>query len=132
MITSGFSGFSVDNLGEAKEFYSHSLGLEVTCETMGDGQDMGLTLHLPNNSGKVFVYEKKDHIPATFTVLNLVVENIDKAFDDLVENGIPFEKYEGMPQDNKGVLRGLSNNMGPDIAWFKDPAGNILSILQEK
>ncbi|HEU5122017.1 MAG TPA: VOC family protein [Candidatus Saccharimonadales bacterium] len=121
-----FSGFSVDNIAAAKEFYVEMLGLGLKDETMG------LSLSLPGG-GEHFVYEKPDHSPATFTVLNFVVENIDTAMDELMAKGITFERYnlgDGAEQDEKGVLRGLAANMGPDIAWFKDPAGNILAVLQ--
>jgi catechol 2,3-dioxygenase-like lactoylglutathione lyase family enzyme len=122
--TSAFSGFSVDNLGAAQDFYSKKLGLEVT------DTGMGLHLHIPGNTAPVFVYPKGPaHQPATYTVLNFVVDDIDAALDELVLRGIAFEIYENA--DEKGIMRGLTNNMGPDIAWFKDPAGNIISILQE-
>jgi catechol 2,3-dioxygenase-like lactoylglutathione lyase family enzyme len=120
-----FSGFSVDDLAKAKEFYTHTLGLKV------DAQGIGLGLHLPDG-GTVFVYPKEDHQPATFTILNFEVDNIDAAVDELTNRGVQFEHYEGdLKTDEKGVARGLSQNMGPDIAWFKDPAGNILSVLQD-
>lgn len=121
-----FSGFSVDNLETAREFYEHTLGLKV----IGEGE-MGFTLHLATGA-RVFVYPKDDHKPATFTILNFPVENIDDAMQQLQSKGVKFEIYPDMPVDDKGVLRGLAQNMGPDIAWFADPAGNILSILQEK
>ena len=122
-----FSGFSVDDLAKAKEFYTQTLGLKL----MDD--KMGLQLSLPGG-GAVFVYDKKDHQPATFTILNFIVENIDEAVDELAALGVSFERYDNMPspQDEKGVARGLAANQGPDIAWFKDPAGNILSVLQDK
>jgi catechol 2,3-dioxygenase-like lactoylglutathione lyase family enzyme len=120
-----FSGFSVDSLAKAKEFYTGTLGLKV------DDQAMGLRLHLPGGA-TVFVYPKEDHQPATFTILNFEVDNIDAAVDDLTSRGVQFEHYEGdLKTDEKGVARGLSQNRGPDIAWFKDPAGNILSVLQD-
>jgi catechol 2,3-dioxygenase-like lactoylglutathione lyase family enzyme len=120
-----FSGFSVDNLAKAKEFYTQTLGLKV------DDPGMGLRLHLPGG-GTVFVYPKDDHQPATFTILNFEVDDIDQAVDELINRGVQFEHYEGnLKTDEKGVARGLSQNMGPDIAWFKDPAGNILSVLQD-
>ena len=122
-----FSGYSTSNLKEAEDFYVGTLGLSRTNNTMG------LELALPGG-GKVFIYEKPDHVPATFTVLNFVVANIDAAVDQLSGKGITFEHYDlgnGSVQDEKGILRGLAANMGPDIAWFKDPAGNILSILQD-
>ena len=90
---------------------------------------MGLEVSLPSG-GSVFVYLKADHQPATFTILNFVVEDIDAAVDELKGKGVEFEIYEEMQQDEKGIARGKSQNRGPDIAWFKDPAGNILSVLQ--
>jgi predicted enzyme related to lactoylglutathione lyase len=120
-----FSSFSVDDLGKAKEFYTTVLGLQVE-----EQEGMGLKFHLPGNA--VFIYPKTQHQPATFTVLNFKVENIDQAVDELGKRGVQFERYKEMPQaDEKGILRGISANRGPDIAWFKDPAGNILSVLQE-
>ena len=122
-----FSGFTVDDLAKAKEFYTQTLGLTLADEAMG------LQLELPGG-GRLFIYSKDDHQPATFTVLNFVVENIDEAVDELAGQGIVFEHYDNMPAapDEKGILRGLSAGQGPDIAWFKDPAGNILSVLQDK
>ncbi len=119
-----FSGFSVNDLAKAKEFYTKTLGLKVT-------ENMGLQLHLPGG-GKVFVYSKDNHEPASFTILNFVVEDIDKTVDALTMLGVKFEIYTGFKQDKNGIARGLSINQGPDIAWFKDPAGNILSVLQDK
>ena len=78
----------------------------------------------------MFVYPKDDHQPATFTILNFEVEAIDEAVDELTNRGVQFERYEGIPADEKGILRGISQNRGPDIAWFKDPAGNILAVLK--
>lgn len=121
-----FSGFSVNDLAKAKEFYIKTLGLELVDESMG------LRLRLPGG-GEMFVYEKGDaHQPATFTILNFVVADIDATVDELVKAGVVFEHYdEGqIKTDDKGVARGLAANMGPDIAWFKDPAGNILAVLQ--
>lgn len=125
-IQAAFSGFSVDDLGEAKRFYTEVLGLEL------EDESMGLRFKLPGG-GTVFVYQKDGHQPATFTILNFVVENIDTAVDELISHGVIFERYDTMPaeQDEKGILRGLAANQGPDIAWFKDPADNILSILQD-
>jgi len=123
--TPAFSGFSVNDLAAAKEFYGNVLGLNVEEEPAP--MDM-LTLHLATG-GEVLVYPKDDHTAATYTILNFPVEDIDKAVDDLVAKGVTFEQYEGMT-DEKGVARGISQNMGPDIAWFKDPAGNILSVLR--
>lgn len=120
-----FSGFSVDDLAKAKAFYSEILGLEV------DEDAMGLRLHLPDGA-TVFVYPKKDHRPATFTIMNFVVEAIDEAVDELARRGVIFERYDGeLKTDEKGIARGISRKQGPDIAWFKDPAGNFLSVLEE-
>ncbi|HEY4160757.1 MAG TPA: VOC family protein [Candidatus Saccharimonadales bacterium] len=120
-----FSGFSVTDLGTAKQFYTQVLGLEAGDETMG------LQLKLPGG-GELFIYPKDDHQPATFTVLNFVVSDIDKAVDGLQKLGVSFERYDDLPggQDEKGIARGRSAHQGPDIAWFKDPAGNILAVLQ--
>jgi catechol 2,3-dioxygenase-like lactoylglutathione lyase family enzyme len=123
-VKAAFSGFSVDDLAKSNEFYTKTLGLNVVNE------GVGLRLHLPGG-GTVFVYPRNDHQPASFTILNFMVENIDGAVDELKSRGVNFEHYEGMPQDEKGILRGRSQQMGPDIAWFKDPAGNILSVLQD-
>jgi catechol 2,3-dioxygenase-like lactoylglutathione lyase family enzyme len=119
-----FSGFSVNDQAAAKQFYGETLGVEV------EETDMGLTLKLAGGND-VFVYPKDDHQPATFTILNFPVENIDEAVDGLSAKGVVFEQYgPELHQDEKGVARGRAANMGPDIAWFKDPAGNILSVLQ--
>ena len=124
-IRAAFSGFSVNDLDEARRFYTQVLGLETGSETMG------LELKLPQ--GTVFVYAKPNHQPATFTILNFVVDDIDAAVDELISRGVNFERYDNMPvaQDEKGILRGRSVNQRPDIAWFKDPAGNILAVLQD-
>ena len=121
-----FSGFSVDDSNNAKDFYMQALGLVLRDETMG------LKFELPGG-GDVFIYQKPGHQPASFTILNFVVENIDETVDELTGLGVEFERYDNMPaaQDEKGILRGRSVNQGPDIAWFKDPAGNILSVLQD-
>jgi catechol 2,3-dioxygenase-like lactoylglutathione lyase family enzyme len=121
-----FSGFSVDDLSRAKDFYTGKLGLEIEDETMG------LTLRLPGG-GKVFVYHKPDHQPATFTILNFAVDDIDAAVAELTDQGVRFEQYQDGPAktDEKGIVRGKAANIGPDIAWFKDPAGNFLSVLQD-
>jgi predicted enzyme related to lactoylglutathione lyase len=113
------SGFSSNDIARAKEFYAQTLGLEVT-------EENGiLTLHLAGG-GQVFIYPKGDHQPASFTVLNFPVEDIDQAVDSLTKAGIQFERYPGFDQDERGILR----ESGPPIAWFKDPAGNILSVIQ--
>lgn len=118
-----FSGFSVDDLAAAKEFYGQVLGLKV------EEDQMGLTLKI-SGENNIFIYQKDNHEPATFTILNFPVDNIDQAVDALQAKGITLEKYDNMHQDEKGITRGIAANMGPDIAWFKDPAGNILSVLQ--
>jgi predicted enzyme related to lactoylglutathione lyase len=123
--TLAFSGFSVNDLAAAKQFYSGTL--EVPVEDSGA---MGLTLKLFGGNN-IFIYPKPNHVPATYTILNFMVTNIDEAVDALVAKGIALEHYEGLT-DAKGVARGLSVNRGPDIAWFKDPAGNILSVLKDK
>jgi catechol 2,3-dioxygenase-like lactoylglutathione lyase family enzyme len=116
--TRAFSGFSVDDIPEARRFYGETLGLRVS-------QEHGmLTLHLAGDRDTL-IYPKPDHTPATFTILNFPVEDIDSAVDRLAARGIRFETYDGV--DEKGVFR----KRGPAIAWFKDPAGNILSVLQQ-
>ena len=120
-----FSGFAVKDLAGAKAFYTETLGLEVTSESMGV-----LKLHLAGGNN-VLVYPKADHVPATFTVLNFPVDSVDQAVDTLSARGVRFEHYD-MPRlktDAKGICRGPD---GPVIAWFKDPAGNILSVLEEQ
>ena len=123
-VKTAFSGFSVNDLAKAKEFYAGTLGLKV------DDEGVGMRLHLPGG-GTVFAYPKDDHQPATFTILNFVVDSIDEAVDELTNRGVQFEHYEEGPKtDAKGILRGRALQMGPDIAWFKDPAGNTLAVLQ--
>jgi predicted enzyme related to lactoylglutathione lyase len=121
--TKAFSGFSVDDLRKAKAFYSETLGLDVS------EIPEGLELHIANGA-EIFVYPKPKHTPATFTILNFPVDDIDKAVDDLTKRGVRFEHYNqgDLKTDAKGIARGP----GPNIAWFKDPAGNILSVLEEK
>ena len=120
--TSGFPGFSVNDLPAALAFYRDTLGLDAKDGGMG-------SVELTIGSTHVFIYPKDDHQPATFTVFNFEVADIDAAVDELVAAGITLERYEGSHQDDKGIARGKAANMGPDIAWFKDPAGNILSVL---
>ena len=115
-----FAGFSSNDLAKSKDFYSKTLGLEVT-EEMGN-----LTLHLGGGS-TVIVYPKPNHQPATFTVLNFPVADIGTAVDTLTKAGVTLERYEGFNQDERGIMR---DPEGPPIAWFKDPAGNILAVLQ--
>lgn len=123
-----FSGIAVTDIERAKKFYEEELGLKV------EQNEMGLQLHVAGNN-PIFVYEKPDHQPANYTVLNFIVEDIDKTMDELEANGVDFEHYgdlgNGAVPDERGILRGLAANMGPDIAWFKDSSGNIFSILQE-
>ena len=122
--TPAFSGFSVDDVAAAREFYGTTLGLEV-----GEA-DMGMLMLKIAGGNGTLVYPKDDHVPATYTILNFPVDDIDLAVDGLTSRGVVFEHYEGMT-DEKGIARGFSVGRGPDIAWFKDPAGNILSVLQE-
>jgi catechol 2,3-dioxygenase-like lactoylglutathione lyase family enzyme len=121
--TKAFSTFSVNDLRKAKDFYGRVLGLEVS--------DMpeGLALRIAGGA-TIFIYPKPNHTPATFTILNFPVDDIDKAVDELTELGVVFEQYDDpIKTDAKGIHRGEE---GPIIAWFKDPAGNILSVLEEK
>lgn len=115
--TRAFSGFSVDDIGKARQFYGETLGLRVS-ESNGM-----LTLHIAGDRDTL-VYPKDDHEPATFTILNFPVDDIGSAVDQLTAKGVRFEHYDGV--DDKGIFR----RGGPPIAWFKDPAGNVLSVLQ--
>jgi len=121
--TKAFSGFSVDDLQKAKEFYENTLGLEVAQNEMGI-----LELTIEGCSNKIIIYPKPNHEPATFTILNFQVQDVDNTVDELNAKGIVCEQYDfgQIKTDAKGIVRG----MGPTIAWFKDPAGNILSVLQ--
>ena len=118
--TKAFSGFSVDDVPAAKRFYAETLGLRVT-------EEHGiLTLHLGGET-PVIVYPKgEQHEPASFTILNFPVEDVDAAVDALTARGVRFERYPGFPQDDKGIMR----DNGPTIAWFTDPAGNVLSVIE--
>ena len=116
-----FSSFSVNDLKKAKEFYGKTLGLKVSESEMG--------LEIRPGEADVFIYPKPNHAPATFTVLNFLVDDIDKAVDELTKNGVRFEHYEG---EIKTDEKGIHHNGGPSIAWFKDPAGNILSVLEKE
>lgn len=122
--THAFSSFSVDDMQKARQFYEGVLGLEVS-----DDPDMGiLMLHIATGADIVVYPKGKDHQPANFTILNFAVDNIDEAVDELARRGVRFEQYEGeLETDEKGIYRG-----NPLIAWFKDPAGNILSVIEEK
>jgi len=118
-----FSSFSVKDIAEASQFYGETLGLEV------EKTKQGLQLSLPDNQ-KAFIYPKEDHQPATFTVLNLIVDDIASAVDQLKNLGITFESYEGeMQTDDNGIMWGKSKG-GPNIAWFRDPGGNFVSIIE--
>ncbi|MCX2492139.1 VOC family protein [Pedobacter sp. PF22-3] len=118
-----FSSFSVDDVQKAKEFYKEILGLEVK------DNPMGVIEVVVSGSSNILLYPKPNHVPATFTVLNFPVEDIDQAADALIAKGVKFEIYnqESIKTDQKGISRG---NGGPNMAWFRDPAGNILSILE--
>jgi catechol 2,3-dioxygenase-like lactoylglutathione lyase family enzyme len=120
-----FSGFSTNDIVKSKDFYSQTLGLEVEEKT--EPMSM-LTLHLATG-GNVLIYPKDDHTPAAYTVLNFPVDNLEATVDDLISRGVTFEHYDGpMQTDEKGIFHGG----GPLIAWFKDPAGNILSVIETK
>ena len=119
--TNAFSSFSVNDLQQARTFYAQTLGLKV------DESEMGLEIH-PGDTD-VFIYPKPNHTPASFTVLNFLVDDINKAVDELKQKGVRFEQYDGeIKTDEKGIHK----NGGPSIAWFKDPAGNILSVLEKE
>jgi catechol 2,3-dioxygenase-like lactoylglutathione lyase family enzyme len=118
--TKAYSGFAVDDVERAREFYGETLGLKTTEE---HGM---LTLHLAGDR-PTLVYPKPDHAAASYTILNFPVDDVDKAVDELAVRGVQVERYDGFDQDEKGIFRGE----GPDIAWFKDPAGNVLSVHQE-
>ena len=119
--TKAFSGFAVDDLQKAQAFYGETLGLKTS-------EEYGLmTLHLAGDRDTL-IYPKQDHTPATYTILNFPVDDIEMAVDELAARGVRFERYDDSGQDEKGISRGE----GPYIAWFKDPAGNLLSVLQEK
>ena len=119
--TKAFSGFSVNDMEKAKQFYGETLGLDVSMNDMGI-----LTLNI-EGGGKIIAYPKPNHAPASFTILNFPVADVEKTVDELTACGVVFEKYDGyMQTDAKGIFRGG----GPVIAWFKDPAGNILSVIQ--
>ena len=116
-----FSGFSVNDLEAAKKFYGETLGVEL--------EEIPSGLRLKIGSG-ILVYPKPTHEAATYTMLNFRVDDIDPAVSELKSKGIKFEQYNGLT-DEKGIARGIAHDRGPDIAWFKDPAGNIIAVLQE-
>jgi catechol 2,3-dioxygenase-like lactoylglutathione lyase family enzyme len=124
--TKAFSTFSVNDIPKAKAFYGQTLGMELS-ET-----EEGLALQIAGG-GQVFIYPKPNHTPASFTILNFPVDDIEQAVDALKKLGVRFESYEGeMKTDEKGIFRGADRGKGPNIAWFKDSAGNILSVLEQK
>ncbi len=119
-----FSGFAVPDIEAARGFYGTTLGLDVR-----DGRETGLLeLHVGGGT-PIMVYPKPDHVPATYTILNFVVDDIESAVDELVEKGISMERYPDSSQDERGIAR---DDRGPAIAWFRDPAGNILSVLKPR
>ncbi|MFC8762535.1 VOC family protein [Streptomyces sp. NPDC057193] len=123
--TPAFSGFSVDDLDAARRFYGETLGLKV--EEQGEGDMRMLFLTLAGGT-RIFVYPKEDHTAASFTILNFEVDDIDRAVDELTGRGVTMERYPGFEADDKGIMRAEG---GPAIAWFTDPAGNVLSVLKE-
>lgn len=118
-----FSSFSTNDISAAQKFYGEVLQLRT------EKTPEGLAVHL-NGGAELFIYPKPNHTPATFTVLNFRVAEIEKAVDELIAAGVVFEQYKEMHTDDKGIMWGKKVNMGPNIAWFKDPAGNILSITE--
>ena len=125
MFTKAAGSFSVNDIEKAKEFNASKLGLDVSDEEEG--------LKLQIGGLDAFIYPKDDHAPATFTIINFMVDDIDAAVDELAKRGVQFELYEGeMKTDEKGIFRGAESGHGPNIAWFKDPADNILAVLEEK
>jgi catechol 2,3-dioxygenase-like lactoylglutathione lyase family enzyme len=121
--TKAYSGFAVDDLQKAREFYGETLGLKTS---VLDEEHGLMSLELAGDR-PTLIYQRPDHTPATYTILNFPVDDIDTAVDELAARGVRFERYDGFEQDEKGISRG----MGPTIAWFKDPAGNVLSVLEE-
>src|ERR1700743_3674330 len=126
--TKAFSSFSVNDVDAAKAFYQDKLGLEVKVIPMGEDYKL-LELHIAGS--KIMVYPKPNHTPATFTVLNFPVDDVEKAVDELTGRGVKFEHYDmgDIKTDEKGIVRG--NGMGPDIAWFHDPACNMISLIKD-
>jgi len=121
--TKAYSGFAVDDARRAREFYGETLGIENTVVDEAQGL---MILHLAGGRD-TFVYQKPDFTPATYTILNFEVDDVEEAVDELGARGIEFERYDGFDQDDRGIARGP----GPEIAWFKDPAGNILSVMHQ-
>jgi catechol 2,3-dioxygenase-like lactoylglutathione lyase family enzyme len=120
--TKALSGFAVDDIEAARGFYADTLGIDVS------GTDLLLTLRLAGGRDTL-IYLKPDFTPATYTILNFVVDNVEETVDQLASRGVHFERYDGFEQDEKGISRAEG---GPHIAWFKDPAGNIVSVLEER
>ncbi len=120
-----FSGFSVDDIEAARQFYTEALGLSVT-------QTNGMLSLVTAGARMTLIYPKgEQHVPATYTILNFPVNDIDAVVDALASRGVEMSRYPGMPQDEKGIMRGRAAGRGPDIAWFTDPAGNVLSVMQQ-
>jgi catechol 2,3-dioxygenase-like lactoylglutathione lyase family enzyme len=119
--TNAYSGFAVPDIAAAKRFYGETLGLRVS-----EPAESILTLHLAGGRDTL-VYHKPDFAPATYTILNFAVDDVERAVDELTARGVEFERYDGFDQDEKGIMR----NQGPEIAWFTDPAGNILAVIGE-
>ena len=122
--TKAFSGFAVDDIDAARRFYGDTLGLKTS---ILDEQAGLMMLNLAGDRPTI-VYARPDHTPATYTILNFPVDDIEAAVDQLAERGVSFERYDGLDQDEKGIARGQG---GPPIAWFTDPAGNVLSVLEQ-
>jgi predicted enzyme related to lactoylglutathione lyase len=125
-IKRAFSSFSTDDLDKTQSFYARALGLDARLN-----QTMGLATIKLGGGGEVMIYPKPDHKPAVFTVFNLVVDDIDEAVYELGKKGVEFERYEDFDQDQKGIARSSEKNPGPDIAWLKDPAGNIIALMAD-
>jgi catechol 2,3-dioxygenase-like lactoylglutathione lyase family enzyme len=125
-FTGAFSSFSVDDIGRARSFYAEVLGLDAR------DRSEGLELHLPGGH-RVFIYQKADHEAANFTVLNLMVDDIAKAVEKLSARGISFESYGGeIETDDQGIMWGPRQGRGPNLAWFRDPAGNFVSVVENQ
>ena len=123
-----FSGFSVDDLAKAREFYGKTLGLEII-----EDEKMGIMTLRLGTGAEIVVYPKgAGHTPATYTMLNFAVSDVEKAVDELCSRGVRMQRYEGFEQDAKGIMRSGGRNTGPSIAWFTDPSGNIISVIEQK
>lgn len=124
--TKAYSSFAVDDLRKAEEFYGRTLGIETTVLD----EEAGLLVLRVAGGRNVLVYARPNHRPAEYTVLNFPVDDVEGAVDELAGRGVSFERYEGFDQDERGIARG--GGRGPDIAWFKDPAGNVLAVLEDQ